>query len=304
MHRLVFQYFKLNSRIIAIIGLLMTTISCLLMADWQAIPYDPCTELSPFHHPDIVSTYKQLQLSEPFEYTDKIKRAANCLEMYQTNALPTIYVTVKLDFSQLPVSAEGVKCKEIDTCSEHCTSSSGQCLHYTFDDNLCILERTTEVEYSTNFPSGKPADHYLCRQVFSDSSFSSMCITIYQGSHDINNLADALANETQSLHTVHSQALQLLQVDLYAMAVKKCENTSVPGHQCYWIPNSIITHQQCSDCPTICRSLQQSLNFVQFCIGAALLMVSIPIAWVPVAALISDRVHREAQVSYNPNLSS
>ena len=24
------------------------------MADWQAIPYDPCTEKSPFHHPDIV----------------------------------------------------------------------------------------------------------------------------------------------------------------------------------------------------------------------------------------------------------
>ncbi len=25
-----------------------------LMADWQAIPYDPCTEKSPFHHPDII----------------------------------------------------------------------------------------------------------------------------------------------------------------------------------------------------------------------------------------------------------
>ncbi len=24
-----------------------------LLTDWQAIPYDPCTEYSPFHHPEL-----------------------------------------------------------------------------------------------------------------------------------------------------------------------------------------------------------------------------------------------------------
>ncbi len=37
-----------------------------LIADWQAIPYDPCTEKSPFHHPDIVDTYN----ISSFEFSD------------------------------------------------------------------------------------------------------------------------------------------------------------------------------------------------------------------------------------------
>ncbi len=37
----------------AIIGITGSIIAASLMADWQAIPYDPCTEKSPFHHPDI-----------------------------------------------------------------------------------------------------------------------------------------------------------------------------------------------------------------------------------------------------------
>ena len=100
----------------------------------------------------------------------------------------------------------------------------------------------------------------------------------------------------ESLNTVHAQALQLLELNMYTLAVNKCESTNVHGHQCHWIPNSIITKRHCADCPPICRSLQSSLTFVQFCIGASLLMVSIPIAWVPVAALTSDRVNKAAQV--------
>ena len=34
-----------------------------LLTDWQAIPYDPCTEKSPFHHPDIINQYNTTLLT-------------------------------------------------------------------------------------------------------------------------------------------------------------------------------------------------------------------------------------------------
>ena len=36
-----------------------------LISDWQAIPYDPCTEKSPFHHPDIVHNSTLLDYYPP-----------------------------------------------------------------------------------------------------------------------------------------------------------------------------------------------------------------------------------------------
>ncbi len=36
------------------IGIIGSILCLSLMADWQAIPHDPCTEKSPFHHPDII----------------------------------------------------------------------------------------------------------------------------------------------------------------------------------------------------------------------------------------------------------
>jgi hypothetical protein len=257
------------------------------MADWQSIPYDPCTELSPFHHPNIVSHYRD---SEPANTFTKIqylnKRDIKCGDTYQNKLDSTVYASIQVTLHQEPVDANGLACTEVDACSrELCTDTFDQCLHYTLDTNWCIQAKNaaTTANYSMDHGAGR----LLCKL-----PLYSLCITIYQ---------DRFANESvnDSLKSVHSQALQMLEVDLYEIAVNKCESANIHGHQCYWIPNSIITKRHCSDCPPICRSIQYSLTFAQFCIGAALLMVSIPIAWVPIAALISDRVHKEAQVSSN-----
>lgn len=55
MYRLIFQRLKVDNRIQTIVGFLMSIFACLIMTDWQAIPHDPCTELSPFH------THKEFQ---------------------------------------------------------------------------------------------------------------------------------------------------------------------------------------------------------------------------------------------------
>lgn len=262
----------------------MTIVSCVLMADWQSIPYDPCTELSPFHHPDVVSHYKDLSTNAFTSTKTPDKRDMKC---YQNKFDSTIYAFIQVDLHQKPVNASGLSCTAVEACSsEHCTYTSDQCLHYTLGTNWCIQESNTKFT-AANYSTEYGADHFLCKL-----PLYSLCITmVYQ---------EEFVNESinENLYSVHSQALQMLEVDLYEIAVNKCESANVHGHQCFWIPNSIVTRRHCSDCPPICRSLQHSLTFVQFCIGAALLMVSIPIAWVPVAALISDRVHKEAQVSF------
>ena len=100
----------------------------------------------------------------------------------------------------------------------------------------------------------------------------------------------------ENKHAAHSQALEVLNADVYTIAMNVCESAVVPHHQCYWVPNSRVTKHHCGDCQPICRSIERSLNFVQFVFGASLLMVAIPIAWVPIVGLISDRVPRKSQV--------
>ena len=150
----------------------MTICGALILTDWQAIPYDPCTELSPFHHPNIVANYSEADTSVS---VSKV--------MYINNSL-----------------------------------------------------------------------------------------------------------------TVDSQVFQVLGEDQYTIAVSKCENANIAGHTCHWIPDSLITKKLCGDCQPICRSRQQSLTFAQYCIGTTAITMSIDICWVPVAALLSDRIGRGNQV--------
>ena len=47
---------KLNGRIMTIIGVFSCMVGMVLMADWQSIPHDPCTDFSLYYHPDIANS--------------------------------------------------------------------------------------------------------------------------------------------------------------------------------------------------------------------------------------------------------
>ena len=51
--RVIIQEFKINNRMIAMLGVTASIVGAALIADWQAIGYDPCTQFSPFHHPEL-----------------------------------------------------------------------------------------------------------------------------------------------------------------------------------------------------------------------------------------------------------
>ena len=61
---ILFQRLKLSSQTILLIGVSVTVAAYLLLTDWQTIPYDPCTEYSPFHHPEIIKNQSRNITSE------------------------------------------------------------------------------------------------------------------------------------------------------------------------------------------------------------------------------------------------
>ena len=54
---------KLNSRLIAILGTFCTVAGMVLMADWQSIPPDPCTNFSLYYHPELPNTLSNISLN-------------------------------------------------------------------------------------------------------------------------------------------------------------------------------------------------------------------------------------------------
>ena len=92
---------------------------------------------------------------------------------------------------------------------------------------------------------------------------------------------------------VRVQSLQVVEDEVYQMAVNRCESA---GEHCHWIPNSLVTHKHCSDCQPICRDTYSTLNFPQFIIGLILLISTLPLMYTGLFLLLSDNVSKSLQV--------
>ena len=167
------QSLKINSRIITILGMVFSILGLAIMADWQSVMYDPCTEYSLYHHPELARNH---------------------------SIRPPSVVATKLQ-------------------------------------------------------------------------------------------------DVQELHAHDST--------VYEMAMNKCESLhNSAEYHCHWIPNSEVTNLHCGACPPICRSKKQTLNFIQFCIGAFEFILTIHIARLGVMIAISDIVAKEYQVRQTQNITS
>ena len=94
---------------------------------------------------------------------------------------------------------------------------------------------------------------------------------------------------------VSVQSLQVVEDEVYQMAVNRCETA---GEHCHWIPNSLVTHKHCSDCQPICRNTQKTLNFIQFTTGIIVYSTSVSLSMTGIFILISDYATKQYQVSY------
>ena len=180
--RLVMRLLKVNTRLMAIMGTTVSLLGVFIIADWQSIAHDPCTQFSLFHHPEL-------------------------------------------------------------------------------------------------------ADEYNASYSIPDSPLASI------GVHSQQQGARVVIE-----FNAHIQQLLVFQESVYNIARNKCEEARVSKHNCHWIPSSSITKELCMDCQPICRSVDRTLTFAQFLIGAILLEFFQPIARVSVTAMLSDQVNRDFQV--------
>jgi len=60
--RMIIQELKIDNRIIAMLGIIAFIVGAALIADWQAIGHDSCSQFSLFHHPDLANKFKAICL--------------------------------------------------------------------------------------------------------------------------------------------------------------------------------------------------------------------------------------------------
>ena len=93
---------------------------------------------------------------------------------------------------------------------------------------------------------------------------------------------------------VSVQSLQVVEEEVYQMAVNRCESA---GENCHWVPNSPVTQRHCSDCQPICRNTQRTLNFIQFVVGLFVNYSTVPLLYTGVFLLLSESVSKSYQVT-------
>ena len=288
----------LDNRIIVVIGTLLVLSGGILLTDWQALPSDHCTEYSPFHHPELMEKYTAEFMNVPFlryhdtdtqqpslQITDSENKYDN--EIQADVCFPRFYTAVSMFNS----STTHLGCSQVESCVSCITkgvtttfqTSSVPCFTLAYnEDKLHVIENSYVPLVHM------PTAIYECRIKISDN-----CVCVLTDKPLDSTTSPNLQGMVQS--AVNIQSLKILHENIYNAAVNKCESLH-SRYGCHWIPLSSITGKLCMDCPRICRSVYHTLTFIQFCIGAVLMKVSLATTRVSAVNLLMDVVERDIQV--------
>ena len=268
------QRLKLSSQGILLIGISITVTAYLLLTDWQAIPYDPCTEHSPFHHPEIIKNQSKNVTSTTAVSLDYPK-LFNEVKLGMTSE-------IKLQFEGGMVlhSSENMgfiaKCRLNSSCSL-CDST----ILLPQEVQPCLVLENNSVVHVISSEKNVNALQFSC----SSDDAKTFCININtQGIHHF---------EKKDHNPMTNGISAYLQ---YSLISNSCIKADVPGRKCHWIPFSTVSNSVCNDCPPICRAKEQTLNIVQFSLGLFALLISAPILWMPLMAIATDFSPKQFQV--------
>ena len=273
------QRLKLNSQAILLIGISITVTAYLLLTDWQTIPYDPCTEYSPFHHPDIIKNQSR-NISSTSAASFNHPKLFNELRLSLNS---------EINFEGGMVLYSSGNVDTIATCSLN--SSCPLCeqtipLHQKIQP--CLIFETNESNNNfVHVTSGDQSVNVL-RFFCSIEEAQNFCINIIntQGMHHFKGKGHNLSQVTNEVST-YSQ---------YSLLSNSCIKADVPGRKCHWIPYSTVTSSVCNDCPPICRAQEQTLSIVQFLLGLFALLVGTPTFWMPLMATATDYSPKQIRV--------
>ena len=299
MYSFILQGCGLDNRIMVMIGLFSVISGGILLTDWQAIPSDPCTEYSPFHHPELIKYSYAASMSLSISDERRKRQMGNDAHEIAYNNIqanvcfPNSYVDgLKFDASTMKVKCNG---KEVDSCAK-CVDENVTAAAFSVPPSVPCFSLgyragKLHVIEDSYIPLQGPTSLYLC----SARNHSEYCACVIVRRDDSmmssvspsDNQSTELQESLQS--AAHIQSIQLVEDRIYSAAMNKCESLH-DAHGCHWIPHSRITGELCSNCPLICRSVHHTLTFVQFCIGAMLMKVSLPTGRISAVNLITDVV--------------
>ncbi len=113
--RLILEKRKISTQAVLFIGVLTSLISYLLVTDWQTISYDPCTEYSPFHHPNLFQNNSFLHSLPDHQPVNASKTST-----LVTNTSFTLHPAIMFGFSNQELIAENYSTRFVCQKSNSC----------------------------------------------------------------------------------------------------------------------------------------------------------------------------------------
>ena len=284
-----------------LLGIFITMLSYLTITDWQTIPYDPCTEFSPFHHPGITShNVSQWNIQNSSVLKVSLQRAHPTIPMQsflqeEPSASPSLKLLSEIDIhlGTGPIYRYQAdlgltfSCKEAESCD--CDQLPPSCLFFSVDNNKTLNSEhrmTTDNKELLQCTSSLNPEHPV-----------SFCIVLYQknGNQPPTTPAvfESFLKTTTSVLNAEINSINILPDK---QDRTNCVQANVSGHQCHWIPYSDIFKKECEDCQPICRSVRQTLTFPQFIIGNGVLLLAGALQNIPINSLLINQSPTQTQV--------
>ena len=276
--RLILQLLKMSSQAIMLLGMFITMLSYLVITDWQTIPYDPCTEFSPFHHPGITlhnmsDTSWNIQNSSLLKTS--LQRANPTIPMQSfLQEEPSAFPNLKL-LSEVDINL-GI-------------GPLYRCLIFSVDNNITL---NSDHRMTTGI-----TELLQCTPSLNSEHPVTFCIVLYHKNSDqpptTPSVYESFLETTASVLNAEINSINILPDK---QDKTNCVQANVSGHQCHWIPYSDIFKKECEDCQPICRSVRQTLTFPQFIIGNGLLLLAGALQNIPINSLLINLSPTQTQV--------
>ncbi len=267
---------------IGIIGISITISGYIALTDWQTIGYDPCTQYSPFHHPEIIMpniTVKNYSIQAH-------EQALTTGNLYLHGSLQLRFDNGHTEFAQLPFGMHG-HCSKAITCD--CDREKKICLAYISKNS-----QTFEAIPVDKIRQEEGYDVFKCSLL---SKSTILCVMKSTTVHSQMNHAQNVSKikpVSQMTHAHNVIPKPVYTIPQLTKASNDCMNAVIPGHSCHWIPR--VTYGFCEDCPPICRSTHKTLNLAQIFIGSSLLLIGYSLVWVTALAISSNLTPKKFQV--------
>lgn len=301
-------------------------IGAALIADWQSIGYDPCTQFSVFHNPEIEDNITSLLVDDSFSpVVISPQHQLNNCTLLNVNDSSFLAKLQKLSGNQsqeqtdeqssgLQLQCSNITHGDLDClrCDSDNINNTSGCMAYRVNVNdSCydlLSEKITETLLSE--VNNSTTNGIMCTAL---NIPLSICI-------NVQNVASFSLNQVQDFKeavSILTEAVIHSESDEFFSSISEVQNVRVEDHpefrikpelldasdlclssadSCYWNQFSPLTKVDCFACPPICRSVRRSLNFIQFAIGVTIFVLVIPISRVVLMVLISDNLSPENQV--------